>query len=110
MIAVYQATRRAVTHARAGAGPYMIECKTFRMTGHSAHDGADYVPRAAFEEWSRKDPILMLQKYMVERSWATEVDFKSLHSRILAEVDEAVEWAENSPPPDPASLLDGGCE
>jgi TPP-dependent pyruvate/acetoin dehydrogenase alpha subunit len=106
-IAVHQATRRAVAHARAGRGPYMIECKTFRMSGHSAHDGADYVPRALFEEWSKKDPILMLQKYIVERNWATEVDFKKLHAQILAEVDEAVEWAEKSPLPDPATLLDG---
>ena len=107
VIAVYEASRRAVAHARSGRGPYMIECKTFRMTGHSAHDGAEYVPRAMFEEWSKKDPILMLQKYMVERNWATEVDFKQLHARILAEVDKAVEWAENSPYPDPATLLDG---
>jgi TPP-dependent pyruvate/acetoin dehydrogenase alpha subunit len=106
-IAVYQATRRAVAHARAGRGPYMVECKTFRMSGHSAHDGAEYVPRSLIEEWSKKDPILMLQKYMVERNWATEVDFKQLHARILAEVDQAVEWAENSPYPDPATLLDG---
>ena len=107
VIAVHQAARRAVAHARGGRGPYMIECKTFRMTGHSAHDAAEYVPKAKFEEWSKKDPILMLQKYMVERNWATEVDFKRLHARILAEVDEAVAWAEQSPMPDPSTLLDG---
>ena len=39
--------RRAVAHARAGHGPYLIECKTFRMTGHSAHDAADYVPQTS---------------------------------------------------------------
>jgi pyruvate dehydrogenase E1 component alpha subunit len=104
VIAVYQATRRALSHVRGGGGPYLIECKTFRMTGHSAHDPADYVPRALFEEWSRRDPILMLQKHMVERTWATEVDFKKLHARILAEVDEAAEWALNSPYPDAATL------
>ena len=107
VLLVYQATRRAVAHARAGRGPYMIECKTFRMTGHSAHDPAEYVPRSLFEEWSKRDPILMLQKNMVEHTWATEVDFKQLHARILAEVDEAVEWAEQSPYPDPATLRDG---
>ena len=105
--AVYEATKRALAHARAGRGPYMIECKSFRMTGHSAHDAADYVPRPLVEEWSKKDPILMLQKHMVEKGWATEVDFKSLHARILAEVEEAAEWALNSPYPDPATLQDG---
>ncbi len=107
VLAVWDASRRAAAHARAGRGPYMIECKTFRMTGHSAHDGAEYVPRALFEEWAKKDPILMLQKYMVERNWFTEVDFKKLHARILAEIEEAVEWAEKSPLPDPATMLDG---
>ncbi len=107
VIAVHEATRRAVAHARAGRGPYLIECKTFRMTGHSAHDAAEYVPRALFEEWSKRDPILMLQKHMVERNWATEVDFKQLHARILREVEEAAEWALHAPYPDPASLEDG---
>ena len=107
VIAVYHATRRAIAQCRAGRGPYLIECKTFRMTGHSAHDPADYVPRALFEEWSKRDPILMLQHHMVERNWSTEVDFKQLHARILAEVDEAAEWALNSPLPDPKTLEDG---
>ena len=107
VIAVYHATRRAIAQCRAGRGPYLIECKTFRMTGHSAHDPAEYVPRALFEEWSKRDPILMLQKYMVERNWSTEVDFKQLHARIRAEVDEAAEWALNSPLPDPSTLEDG---
>ena len=46
VLAVHEATRRAVAHARSGDGPYLLECKTFRMTGHSAHDAAHYVPRA----------------------------------------------------------------
>jgi pyruvate dehydrogenase E1 component alpha subunit len=107
VIAVYQATRRALAHVRSGRGPCLIECKTFRMTGHSAHDPADYVPRAKFEEWSKRDPILTLQKRMVEWNWATEVDFKHLHAQILNEVDEALEWALRCPYPDPAELTDG---
>ena len=48
VLAVHEATRRAVAHARAGNGPYLLECKTFRMTGHSAHDAAHYVPKDLF--------------------------------------------------------------
>src|SRR5947209_12092824 len=49
VFAVLAATRRALAHANAGQGPYLIECKTFRMTGHSAHDAAHYVPKEMFE-------------------------------------------------------------
>jgi TPP-dependent pyruvate/acetoin dehydrogenase alpha subunit len=45
VLAVHEATGRAVAHARSGKGPYLLECKTFRMTGHSAHDAAHYVPQ-----------------------------------------------------------------
>lgn len=106
VIAIYQATRRAIAHARAGAGPYMIECKTFRVAGHSAHDAADYVPRELREQWSRKDPILRLQKHMVERGWASESEFKEIRRGILEEIDDAVEWALAQPHPEPGTLED----
>ncbi len=106
VLAVYLASRRAVAHARSGNGPYFIECKTFRMCGHSAHDAADYVPKGLLEEWSRKDPILMLQKFMVEEHGADERDFVNIRREILAEIDEAVAWALAQPFPDPATLED----
>jgi len=62
VFAVHEAGRRALEHARAGLGPYLIECKTFRMTGHSAHDGGDYVPKHLWEEWTAKDPIPRLER------------------------------------------------
>ena len=106
VLAVHEATRRAVEHARNGDGPYLIECKTFRIGGHSAHDAADYVPDHLREEWSKKDPILRLQKEMVDREWATEQDFKQLRQGILDEISEAVDWALEQPYPDPATLED----
>jgi TPP-dependent pyruvate/acetoin dehydrogenase alpha subunit len=106
VFAVHHATRRAIEHARAGLGPYLIECKTFRMTGHSAHDPADYVPKHLWTEWAEKDPIVRLEKMMLERGWANEAEIQREHSRIRQEVDEAIAWAENSPYPDPSELLD----
>ncbi len=106
VLAVYEAGRRAVAHARAGEGPYLLECKTFRMTGHSAHDGADYVPKILWEQWSKLDPIARLEARMIENGWTTQADCEAARARILREVDEAVEWAEKSPYPDPATLLD----
>ncbi len=106
VLAVYEASKRAVEHARSGKGPYFIECKTFRMSGHSAHDPADYVPNSLREEWSRKDPILMLQKYMVEELGADERDFVNVRKQVLSEIEEAVDWALEQPFPDPSTLED----
>src|SRR5579872_3686660 len=106
VFAVYKSAQRAVEHARAGKGPYLIECKTFRMTGHSAHDAAEYVPAAIRDEWAAKDPITRLEKKLIENEWADQADIGRLHEDITREIDAAVEWAENSPYPDASELLD----
>jgi TPP-dependent pyruvate/acetoin dehydrogenase alpha subunit len=107
VLAVHAATERALAHVRGGHGPYLLECKTFRMTGHSAHDAAHYVPPRLFEEWGRLDPIVRLEARMIDRQWADQGEIDALHARVRGEIDEAVEWAERSPFPDPATLLDG---
>ena len=107
VLAVYEAGARAVAYARSGAGPYLLECKTFRMTGHSAHDAADYVPKDMWREWGKLDPITRLEARMLDCGWAGQSELDELHARIRSEADEAVAWAEDSPYPDPAELLDG---
>jgi pyruvate dehydrogenase E1 component alpha subunit len=106
VLAVYQATVRAAAHARAGNGPYLLECKTFRMTGHSAHDAAHYVPQGLFEEWGKLDPIVRLEKRMLDQSWAAQPELDEVHAAMAREVDDAVAWAEQSPFPEAATLLD----
>jgi len=107
VFAVYRAVGRARAHVLAGLGPYMVECKTFRMTGHAAHDPADYVPKHLLEEWAQKDPIQQLERLMLAKGFATPDEIESTHARILEEVDEAQAWAEQSPFPDPSDLLKG---
>ncbi|HSW50493.1 MAG TPA: thiamine pyrophosphate-dependent dehydrogenase E1 component subunit alpha [Bryobacteraceae bacterium] len=106
VLAVYQAVRRAREHACAGRGAYLIECKTFRMTGHAAHDAGHYVPKHLWAEWAKKDPIERLERLMRSRGWAKQAEIEQLYKDIHKEVDEAVEWAEHSPYPDPSELLD----
>jgi TPP-dependent pyruvate/acetoin dehydrogenase alpha subunit len=106
VLAVYEATQRAAAYARGGHGPYLLECKTFRMTGHSAHDSADYVPKGLFEEWGKLDPIVRLQKRMVEEHWAAQEEIDETRAAVTREVDDAVAWAEQSPYPHPATLLE----
>jgi pyruvate dehydrogenase E1 component alpha subunit len=107
VFAVYQATLRAADYARAGKGPYLIECKSFRMTGHAAHDSADYVPQHKWDEWGAKDPIARLGKKMLDNGWSTQQEIERTFSDIKHEVDVAIEWAENSPLPDASELLNG---
>lgn len=103
-MAIYEATQRAASHARMGLGPYMIECKTFRMTGHSAHDPADYVPKHMWDQWGDKDPIARMERRMIDRGFASREEIDSLYASIRREVDDAIDWAEASPYPDPKDL------
>src|SRR5215831_8515346 len=64
VVAVWDAVNRAIQKARSGQGPTLVECKTFRMTGHSAHDAAEYVPKELMEREAKKDPIPRFEKYM----------------------------------------------
>jgi TPP-dependent pyruvate/acetoin dehydrogenase alpha subunit len=107
VIQVYQATRRALDRARAGAGPTLIVAKTFRMRGHAEHDDAFYVPKELFEEWETRDPIARLVAYMDERHLMNADEKQALDDRIQAEIDEALAWAEASPLPDPATQAEG---
>ncbi len=106
VFAVYEATQRAVAHAREGLGPYLLECKTFRMTGHSAHDAGDYVPEHLWGEWAAKDPLQRLERKMIEHGWSTQDQIGQTYAAIRQQVDEAIVWAEQSPYPDPSELLD----
>jgi pyruvate dehydrogenase E1 component alpha subunit len=106
VLAVLAATRRGLLHVRSGQGPYLLECKTFRMTGHSAHDDAHYVPKSLFDEWGKLDPITRLEAKMIENGWADQAAIAETHANVLKEVEEAVAWAEKSPYPDASSLLD----
>jgi pyruvate dehydrogenase E1 component alpha subunit len=107
VFAVYDAARRAADHARCGLGPYLVECKTFRMTGHSAHDPADYVPKQLWEEWGKKDPIRRLEQRIISNGWADQATIDRVYDEIREEIDRAVEWAEQSPFPPVSELLQG---
>ena len=56
ILAVYESVRKAIERARAGQGPSLIECMTFRMTGHSAHDDAGYVPKELLRRMGSQRP------------------------------------------------------
>jgi TPP-dependent pyruvate/acetoin dehydrogenase alpha subunit len=107
VLAVYAAAGRAIARARAGEGPSFIECKTFRMTGHSAHDAAEYVPQKLLEQWEKKDPIPRLEKFLRARRVITSERVRELDQTIQKEIDDAVAFAELSPMPEGSTALEG---
>jgi len=98
VLAVYEATRRAVERARGGAGPTLLEAKTFRMKGHAEHDDAGYVPRELMEEWRTKDPIDRFERHLLgggeREGLATREELdaivRGLDDRLNEEVDRAL--------------------
>jgi len=107
VLAVYQATKEAADRARNDEGPSLIEVKTFRMRGHAEHDDAFYVPKELAVEWERRDPILRLTTYMEENHLIDPSERAALDERIAHEVEAALEWAEQSAFPEPATQADG---
>ena len=105
ILAVWDAATRAILRARAGEGPTLIECKTFRMTGHSAHDDAGYVPPELFEYWEERDPINRFEEFLKRRGTIDKAGIEALQHRINQEIDEAIQIAEKDPFPDPEDCL-----
>ena len=105
ILAVWDASTRAIQRARAGDGPTLIECKTFRMTGHSAHDDAGYVPPELFEFWEERDPINRFERFLTSRGLIDRVGIEQMQGRINHEIDEAIQVAEKDPFPEPEDCL-----
>jgi pyruvate dehydrogenase E1 component alpha subunit len=104
--AVYAAAKAAVDRARAGGGPTLIEAKTYRWRGHSRSDRNLYRTQQEIEEWKQRDPITRLQNHLLELELLSEPECDMIRADVQAEIDAAVEFARNSPDPDPAGLED----
>src|SRR3954469_20062693 len=102
VLAVYQATQGALARARAGDGPTLIECKTYRWHGHSEHDKAFYRTNEELAMWKSRDPIPTFTTYLQARSVLTDDKLKDTEARVKAAIDEALEFAMNAPDPDPS--------
>jgi len=100
VLAVREAAAGAVARARAGEGPTLLECKTYRFVGHSRSDARGYRTREEEEAWRARDPIARLRAALSERE-AGEVE-----AAVEAEIADAVEFARASPQPDPVVVED----
>ena len=107
VLAVYREAKRAIEKARDGGGPTLIESVTLRMEGHAVHDDAFYVPRELFEEWAKRDPIERDRSWLREHADMTDEEEDEITSGVKRLLNDAVQRAEESPLPDPSTLVDG---
>src|SRR3569623_452019 len=107
VLAVYREAKRAIDKARSGGGPTLIECQTLRMEGHAVHDDAFYVPKALFERWADRDPIERFRTWLRDNADMTDDEEEQIGAYVKKLLNDALQRAEESPQPDPETLLDG---
>ena len=110
--AVYRAALAAYDKARAGGGPSLIECKTYRYSGHSRADPGKYRPPGELEAWKDRDPIKHYRQRLLQFG-ISEAAIVQIETEVRHVVDEATEACKAAPPPDPAIITtdvyaDGG--
>jgi len=106
LVATYETSQEAIRRARRGDGPTLIEMKTYRWYGHSEIDPANYRTQEELEAWKRKDPVPRFEKLLLERGIIDEGYKKTTLQRIEREIEDAIEFAEKSPHPDPSEILE----
>ena len=104
VLAVRAAAQRAIERARAGEGPTVLECLTYRFRGHSLADPDELRAEAEKEFWAQRDPIKRLAADLIAQSLATAEELKAIEKEIDAEVADCVEFALAAPEPKPEEL------
>jgi pyruvate dehydrogenase E1 component alpha subunit len=99
IVAVREAVGRAVERARRGEGPTLIECQTYRWYGHSRSDPRKYRTKAEEAEWKSRDPIPTFAARLVEAGIASEAEIDDIEEQVEEAIQEATEFALNSPMP-----------
>lgn len=97
-VQVLTATQRAVAHIRSGAGPYFLECRTYRFRAHSMFDTQAYRRREEVDAWRRQDPITRLQRWLLESHLTHAEELAAIDAAIAREIDDAVAFAEAGSP------------
>ena len=105
--AVYEAAGEAIARARRREGPTLVECKTYRLCGHSRSDPRTYRSKEEEAVWEARDPIPSLAaRLKAAGRWPATSRWRPSSRRWTAVVDEAVAFAEDSPSPEPADALE----
>ena len=98
-LAVYEAAQEAVARARAGKGPTLVECKTYRQHGHFEGDPAIYKPKEEQAAWMEKDPMPRYAKFLVENGVMTQEEVDAVDAQVAKEIEDAIAFADAQPIP-----------
>ena len=100
VLEVYNAASTAIASAKRGEGPTLLECETYRYTGHGPYDiGLNYRSQEEIDRWKARDPIMNLEQKLISQNFVTAQDLLIIRDRIRQRIDEAVQFAQESPYP-----------
>jgi TPP-dependent pyruvate/acetoin dehydrogenase alpha subunit len=105
VLAVYEAAGKVIERARAGGGPTLLECKTYRLCGHSRSDPMTYRSKDEEAAWQAKEPIGRLARHMKDASDVTDADLQGIEQAVAADINDAIAFAESSADPLPEDAL-----
>jgi len=106
VLKVREVALEAIERARRGDGPTLIEAETYRFRGHSLADPDELRSKEEKAKYQARDPIPQLKRIMLEQGLATEDDIKAIHDKVMAEVEDSVQFADESPKPEKGQLLE----
>jgi pyruvate dehydrogenase E1 component alpha subunit len=104
--AVCDAIAVAAERGRKGEGPTLLDIQTYRFKGHSMSDPQKYRTKDELHEYQGKDPIDYVRNVLIAQNWNTEEEIKAVEKEVKAEVEAAIEFAENSPYPEARELYE----
>jgi len=103
--AVYDAAGELIAEARAGKGPALLECKTWRYRGHFQGEPAQYRSKEEESHWLERDPLTIAAENFTKENFLTSDDLVTIEKRVQNSIKEAVAFARNSPHPQPEEAL-----
>ena len=100
VLAVYETMEKAVEHVRGGNGPAIVEVESYRWFGHSTADAGKYRTKEEVASWKEKDPMIKYRTYLTKEGIVTNEELDAIQEQVKKEIDDAYEFAQNSPDPE----------
>jgi pyruvate dehydrogenase E1 component alpha subunit len=104
--AVHDAIKEAAERGRRGDGPTLLDIQTYRYKGHSMSDPQKYRTKEELGEFQEKDPIEYVRNVLTTQGWNTPEELKAVEKEVKAQVEDSIEFAENSPYPEASELYE----